>query len=125
MLAITNKLQKNFVKSTTPYKIHLANAFLRFHKGLSRTWSSLFDSLEKNGTFQDIIFVYMKIQCIGYFCSHFSRFVLGLEPPSPCCSSRMFHESYVGKDVRKVGLKFIEEQVKICHELTAFGGPEG
>ena len=21
--------------------------------------------------------------------------------------------------------KFIEEQVKICHELAAFGGPEG
>ena len=74
----------------------------------------------------------MKIQCIGFFGHYYHKFVLDLEPspevqfnyritnPSP-----MFRESYVGKDVRKETLKFIEEQVKICHELTAFGGPEG
>ena len=74
----------------------------------------------------------MKIQCIGFFGNYYHKFVLDLEPspevqleyritnPSP-----MFRESYVGKDVRKETLKFIEEQVKICHELAAFGGPEG
>ena len=74
----------------------------------------------------------MKIQCIGFFGHYHNKFVLDLEPspevqfkyritnPSP-----KFRESYVGKDVRKETLKFIEEQVKICHELAAFGGPEG
>ena len=73
----------------------------------------------------------MKIQCIGFFGHYYNKFVLDLEPspevqfkyrinsPSP-----MFRESYVGKDVRKDTLKFIEEQVKICYELAAFGGPE-
>ena len=74
----------------------------------------------------------MKIQRIGYFGIFYNKSVLGLEPspdvqikyrissPSP-----RFRESYVGKDVRIDTLKFIEEQVKICYELAAFGGPEG
>ena len=65
----------------------------------------------------------MKIQCIAYFGRHFNKFVFGLEPY--CCSSPKYRESYVGKDVRKETLKFIEEQVKICYELAAFRGPEG
>ena len=92
------------------------------------------NSLEKNGTFHDIIFVYMKIQCIGLFGHYYNKFVLDMEPTpevqikyrtSDYYPSPMFRESYVGKDVRKETLKFIEEQVKICYELAAFGGPEG
>ena len=74
----------------------------------------------------------MKIQCIGFFAQYYNKCFLDFEPspevqfkyritnPSP-----MFRESYVGKDVSKETLKFIEKQVKICYELAAFGGPEG
>ena len=83
------------------------------------TWENLFYAIDENGTTEDIIEVYSKIQCIAAFNNYIdfcckacngSCYDYRASKKYPFENSEIFEDSYIGEELQKEIMKFVKEQ---------------
>ena len=83
------------------------------------TWENLFYAIDENGTTEDIIEVYSKIQCIAAFNNYIdfwckacdlSCYHYRASKKYPFENSEIFEDSYIGEELQKEIMKFVKEQ---------------